>query len=240
MEYKNIKSEKPIIGVLPLWDDSKQSIWMLPDYLDALAQAGALPVVFPLKAGEDDVERLLGLCSGLLFTGGQDVAPSVYGMEDQTGKTVPSELRDSLEIKVLESALQKNMPMLGICRGLQFFNAFLGGTLYQDLPTQYSSSTVHSQGRPYSDPVHSVELSGKLKELLGKQTLQVNSLHHQAIRELAPALEPMAVSEDGLIEAVQMPGKKFVWAVQWHPEFLFRTDENSRAIFSTFVSACTV
>ena len=86
--------------------------------------------------------------------------------------------------------------------------------------------------------MHRVELQGTLKELLGRQSLQVNSLHHQAIKELAPELQTMALSEDGLIEAVCLPSKKFVWAVQWHPEFLFRTDESSRTLFSTFVSAC--
>lgn len=242
MKPKDVNREKgknkPLIGVLPLWDAQKESIWMLPDYMDALAQAGALPFILPLKAAADDVERLLELCDGLLFTGGQDVAPAIYGMEDQTGKTELAELRDSLEIRVLELALRRDMPLFGICRGLQFINAFLGGTLYQDLPTQHLSDTTHSQGRPYSQPVHRVELQGALKELLGRQTLQVNSLHHQAIKELAPELQTMALSEDGLIEAVCLPSKKFVWAVQWHPEFLFRTDESSRTLFSTFVSAC--
>ena len=131
--------------------------------------------------------------------------------------------------------------MLGICRGIQFFNACLGGTLYQDLPTEHPSEVAHVMRPPYDQTVHSVALlpGTPLAALLGRAELGVNSYHHQAIKVLAPGLVEMARSEDGLVEAVYLPDKSFVWAVQWHPEFSFRTDENSRKIFSAFVAAAS-
>ena len=131
-------------------------------------------------------------------------------------------------------------PLLGICRGIQFLNVHLGGTLYQDLPAEHPSAANHHQTPPYDAPVHSVTLTAgsPLCALLGKDTLAVNSLHHQAIKTLAPGLAAMAVSEDGLTEAVCLPDKRFVWAVQWHPEFSFRVNEDSRKIFKAFVGAC--
>ena len=118
------------------------------------------------------------------------------------------------------------------------FGVFLGGTLWQDLPSQHPSEIAHRQGKPYGVPSHQVKLSGDLKSLLGKDILEVNTLHHQAVKDLGKGLVPMAVAPDGIVEAVQMLCKRFVWAVQWHPEYLFRTDKDSLAIFSCFVEHC--
>lgn len=231
-------NKSPLIGVTPLWDAARQSIWMLPDYLDGIKAAGGLPVVLPLDLSEEDAERIVETCDGFLFTGGQDVSPSLYGMEDATGTIVSSPERDQLEALLLSKALEADKPIMGICRGLQFINAFLGGTLWQDLPSQHPSEIVHRQGKPYGVPTHQVKLSGDLQTLLGKDILEVNTLHHQAVKDLGNGLIPMAVAPDGLIEAVQMTGNRFVWAVQWHPEYLFRTDKGSLVIFSCFVEHC--
>jgi putative glutamine amidotransferase len=231
-------NKSPLIGVTPLWDAARQSIWMLPDYLDGIKAAGGLPVVLPLDLSEGDADRIVETCDGFLFTGGQDVSPAHYGMQDATGTIVSSPERDQLESLLLSKALQADKAVLGICRGLQFINAFLGGTLWQDLPSQHPSEIVHRQGKPYDAPTHQVTLRGDLQALLGKDLLEVNTLHHQAVRDLGKGLVPMAVAPDGLVEAVQLPGKRFVWAVQWHPEYLFRTDADSLAIFSCFVEHC--
>jgi putative glutamine amidotransferase len=159
-------------------------------------------------------------------------------MKDATGTIVPSPERDRLETLLLEKALQADKAVLGICRGLQFINAFLGGTLWQDLPSQHPSDIVHRQGKPYGVPTHKVMLDGDLKTLLGKDILEVNTLHHQAVKDLSCDLTPMAVAPDGLIEAARMPGKRFVWAIQWHPEYMFKTDLDSLAIFSCYVRYC--
>jgi putative glutamine amidotransferase len=230
--------KKPMIGVTPLWDAEHQSVWMLPDYLDGIKAAGGLPVVLPLEMSEEDANQVVETCDGFLFTGGQDVSPELYGMKDATGTIVASPERDKMETLLLSKALQADKAVLGICRGLQFINVFLGGTLWQDLPSQHPSEIVHRQGKPYGVPSHQVKLSGDIKSLLGKDILEVNTLHHQAVKDLGKGLTAMAIAPDGIIEAAQMSGKRFAWAVQWHPEYLFRTDLDSLAIFSCFVEHC--
>ena len=230
--------KKPMIGVTPLWDAEHQSVWMLPDYLDGIKAAGGLPVVLPIEMSEEDANLVVETCDGFLFTGGQDVSPELYGMKDATGTIVASPERDKMETLLLTKALQADKAVLGICRGLQFINVFLGGTLWQDLPSQHPSEIVHRQGKPYGVPSHQVKLSNDLKSLLSKDILEVNTLHHQAVKDLGKGLTAMAIAPDGIIEAAQMSGKRFVWAVQWHPEYLFRTDLDSLAIFSCFVEHC--
>ena len=217
-------NKAPLIGVTPLWDVERQSVWMLPDYLDGIKAAGGIPVVLPIAMSETDAERIVETFNGFLFTGGQDVS------------SCPE--RDKEETLLLQKALDADKPILGICRGLQFINVFLGGTLWQDLPSQHPSAIVHRQGKPYGVPSHQVSISGELQSLLSKDILDVNTLHHQAVKDLGNGLTPMAVAPDGLIEAFQMPDKRFVWAVQWHPEYLFKTDKDSLAIFSCFVEHC--
>ena len=231
-------NKSPIIGVTPLWDAERKSVWMLPDYLDGIKAAGGVPVVLPIEMSEADADRIVETCDGFMFTGGQDVAPELYGTKDATGTVVPSPERDKLETLLLTKALQADKPILDICRGLQFINAFLGGTLWQDLPSQHPSDIVHRQDKPYVNPTHKVSLSGDLRTLLGKDTLEVNTLHHQAIKDLGKDLIPLAESPDGLIEAVKMAGKRFVCAVQWHPEYMFKTDGDSLRVFSWFVRQC--
>lgn len=231
-------SKSPIIGVTPLWDAERKSVWMLPEYLEGVKATGGVPVVLPIEMSDEDANRIVETCDGFLFTGGQDVAPELYGTKDATGTVVPSPERDKLETLLLTKALQADKPILGICRGLQFINVFLGGTLWQDLPSQHPSDIVHRQCKPYGVPTHKVSLSGDLRTLLGKDTFEVNTLHHQAIKDLGKDLIPMAESPDGLIEAVKMVGKRFVCAVQWHPEYMFKTDGDSLRVFSWFVGQC--
>ena len=228
----------PIIGVTPLWDAERKSVWMLPDYLEGIKAGGGIPVVLPIEMSEEDANRIVETCDGFLFTGGQDVSPELYGTMDATGTIIPSPERDRLETLLLKKALQADKAVLGICRGLQFINVFFGGTLWQDLPSQHPSDIVHRQGKPYGVPTHKVILKGDLKTQLGKDILEVNTLHHQAVKDLAGDLIPMAISPDGLIEAARMPGKRFVWAVQWHPEYMFKTDADSLSLFSHFVKQC--
>lgn len=231
--------KKPIIGVTLLWDEEKNSYWMLPGYLEGLEEAGAIPIILPLAADGADIAQLADLCDGFLFTGGQDVAPQLYGeaMKPTCGELCPA--RDTLERELLNRALEQDKPILGICRGLQILNVTLGGTLYQDLPTEHPSEIEHSMKPPYDQAAHTVRIlpDTPLAALLQKQELGVNSCHHQAIRSLAPSLVEMARSTDDLIEAMYLPGKTFVWGVQWHPELSFRTDEDSRKMFMALVTA---
>ena len=230
---------RPVIGLIPLVDEEKDSFWMLPGYMDGITEAGGIPVMLPLTEDDEIIRQLLDTVDGILLTGGHDVSPSVYGEKAIPECGTPCRERDAMESILLRNALERDMPVLGICRGIQFLNAYLGGALYQDLNTEHQSQTEHHQKPPYDIPVHRVDIAenSALFRLLNTKSLSVNSYHHQAIKKKADILTAMAVSEDGLIEAVEMPGKRFVWAVQWHPEFSFRTDECSRKIFAAFVNA---
>src|SRR5690606_19599108 len=150
--------------------------------------------------------------------------------------------RDTVEQKYFNKAMSLDMPVFGICRGLQMINVLMGGTLYQDLPTQFTSPNAenHSQPAPFDILTHKLTLvqSSPLYALLELDKLPVNSYHHQGIRNLAPGLRPAAIAEDGLVEAIYAPHKTFVQAVQWHPEFCLEKDEPSRKIFRAFVNAC--
>ena len=202
-------------------------------------RAGAIPVILPLAADGADIARLADLCDGFLFTGGQDVAPQLYGeaTKPTCGELCPA--RDALERELLNRALERDKPILGICRGLQFLNAALGGTLYQDLPTEHPSEIGHSMKPPYDQAAHMVRIlpDTPLAALLQKPELGVNSYHHQAVKTMAPGFVEMACSEDDLIEAVYLPSRTFVWGVQWHPEMSLHADEVSRKIFEAFVGA---
>ncbi len=234
-----MNEKKPIVGVMPLWDDEKNSIWMLPGYMDAVIRTGGIPFMFPFTDDERDLCRLADMCDGFLFTGGHDVSPELYHEDPLDGLVFSCPKRDAMEGIVLKRAVDAGKPVLGICRGLQFINVFLGGTLFQDIRTQHPSETEHRQKAPYDRPSHevTVEKGSPLYECLAAERVPVNSCHHQAVKDLAPVLEAMARSDDGLVEAAFMPGESFLWAVQWHPEFSFRTDGYSRKIFSAFVAA---
>ena len=210
--------KKPVIGVIPLFDREKDSLWMLPGYFIGIETAGGLPVMLSLNCGEDS-ERILDFCDGLVFTGGQDVDPSLYGeaVDPVCGELCPA--RDRLEPVLLQKAMERGVPALGICRGLQLINACLGGTIWQDMAAQRPNTRNHRMDRPYDRAEHSVSVSGPLAALYGTDKIGVNSCHHQGIKILAPCLREMAVAEDGLVEAFYHPEQPFLWAVQWHPEF---------------------
>ena len=231
---------RPVVGVVPLEDTERESYWMLPGYLNGLETAGALPLILPLTEEGAALDQLTALCDGFLFPGGQDVDPALYGQAPlpQCGERSPG--RDNMERALLPRVLAADKPLFGICRGLQFLNAALGGTLYQDLPSQTGTAVPHRQEPPYDRAAHTVRLeeNSPLQALLGTRTLPVNSSHHQGIRDLAPALRPMARAEDGLIEAVYAPEYAFVWAVQWHPERLYVHSEANARLFRAFVGAC--
>ena len=233
--------EKPRIGVVPLFDTERDSLWMLPGYMEGLMQAGGLPMILPLTDSPADIRTIAETCSGFLFTGGQDIDPAYYNEADEEhlcGEHFP--MRDRMELMLFREGLTRDKAMLGICRGIQAFNVFCGGSLWRDLPSEKPSAVEHHQKPPYDKPAHRVDIveGTPLHTLLGKNSIEVNSYHHQAVKELSPRLSAMAYSEDGIVEAVDMPEMRWVWAVQWHPEFSFRVSEESRLIFSEFIRNC--
>ncbi|MGX8702738.1 gamma-glutamyl-gamma-aminobutyrate hydrolase family protein [Caproiciproducens sp.] len=229
---------KPVIGLTPLYDPEQERLWMRPNYLRAVEEAGGVPLVLPLAGGEEDVAALSGLCDGFLFTGGPDVHPSLFGEETLRFCGPIDSRRDKFEILLLNRAVKLDKPMLGICRGIQLMNAALGGSLYQDIPAQVRGLPVaHNQKPPYDVAVHSIviEKESPLCAILHKTEMTVNSMHHQAIKDLAPPLRCAASSADGLAECVWMPGKRFFLGVQWHPEYL--PGPESGNLFRAFLSA---
>ena len=188
----------------------------------------------------EELEQLCSLCNGFLITGGQDVDPAIYGETPIPQMGEICTVLDQMERQVLEYVIKEDKAVLGICRGIQYLNDMLGGSLYQDLNVQHPSKTEHHMEPPYDRVIHQIQIidGSPLHQLLQVTELGVNSYHHQAVKTLAPSLTVMAESEDGLVEAVYMPKKNYVWAVQWHPELSYQTDKYSRKIFESFVAAC--
>lgn len=231
---------RPVIGLVPLFDDEKESYWMLPGYMKVLEKCGALPIMFPLTSDEEELKQAFDLCDGLLFTGGHDVGPYVYGKEASKECGIPCRQRDDMESFLLNAALEEDKPVFGICRGIQFINACLGGDLYQDLPTEYDCKVEHHMTPPYDRAAHKVNVleGSMLAGIIGAGIHEVNSYHHQAVKTPADVVEVMAFSEDGLVEAVSVKNKKFAVGVQWHPEFSYEVNEDSRKLVQAFVDAC--
>lgn len=230
---------KPIILITPLFDEERESLWMLSAYLELVDAAGGIPVISSFQGDESDAHRLVSVCDGILFTGGPDVEPTLYGEARLPSCGISQFRRDRLEKLLLDDILPSGKPIMGICRGEQFINAALGGTLYQDILTQRPTTINHHRHDARGEYVHEVNVlkDTLLYEILGKERLKVNSLHHQAVRECAPVLRPAAFSEDGFIEAVYMPGHPFCLGVQWHPELLFTCDPVQLSLIQAFIRA---
>ncbi len=231
---------RPVIGLIPLFDEDKESYWMLPGYMKVLEACGALPIMLPLTDDEEELTQSVEMCDGLLLTGGHDVDPMLYHEQPKDTCGVPCRERDRMESRLLGMALKKDLPVLGICRGIQFMNAYLGGSLYQDLPTEHGDRVEHHMSPPYDREAHKVTVLANtvLAGILGEGELPVNSYHHQAVKKTAPGVTTMAVSEDGLVEAISVDGQKFAVGVQWHPEFSYESDAASLKLVQAFVDAC--
>lgn len=229
----------PIIGIMPLWDEKKESLWMYPGYIQSLEEQGAITMILPLTDQSHILDYFVKICDGFLLTGGHDVSPALYQevAAAHCGPVCP--LRDRMDSYVFMQAAKSNKAVLGICRGLQLINAALGGTLYQDLPMEAPSTVDHHMAPPYDRAAHKIHLTGEspLAKLLDAVEISVNSCHHQAIKTLAQPLKPMGHAPDGIIEAAYMPDRKFVWGVQWHPEFIYKVSEENKKLLGEFLRA---
>jgi putative glutamine amidotransferase len=213
------------------------------DYVEGVAAAGGAPVVLPPVVGPRAAEALLDGLDGLLLSGGSDLDPGYYGEEPVTelGVTIPE--RDAFEMALLEHALRRQIPIFGICRGMQVLNVALGGTLYQDLPSQMDHMVLlgHRQDTPKWQPTHEVEVDGgsKVAKIMGTDELKVNSYHHQGIKDLASGLVAVACSPDGVIEAVESGdlSKRWMIGVQWHAEAMRDAGPEHQKLFEAHVSA---
>ena len=228
----------PVIGLLAEIDD-ECAARVMRSYAEAIEDNGGLPLLLPYIENDEAVDRFIDVCDGFLFTGGVDVEPRKYGEETHPKCGTIRLFRDDLELRVAERALKTGKPIMGICRGIQLLNVALGGKLYQDIPSEIPSDIPHAQSEPKTSPSHSVNVieGTPLHALAGKTKMVANSFHHQAISTLGEGLEVMALADDGIIEAVYLPSAPYFRAYQWHPERLFKTDGDNRAIFVDFINA---
>ena len=229
----------PVIGIVPMYDEKMENYRLRPGYMDAVAKAGGLPVMLHPTEDEAAFHQLLETCDGFIFSGGQDIEPSRYGEEklERCEECMPA--RDSYELAFLKLVLENNKPVLGICRGIQVLNVLCGGDIYQDIPTQLGSEVIHRAAVMGEAAMHQVEVyeNTPLAEITGESAIEVNSFHHQSVKNLGSGLLPMAKAPDGVIEAAYVQGKRFALAVQWHPELMFRNDKNAMALFEALVDA---
>lgn len=240
--------KKPVIGLTPGHNTDSQDAFLPPAYSKALAAAGAIPVMLPLEPASDDYRQIAESFDGFVFTGGPDPHPFLFGEETHWQCGNVSSKRDAMELALLSHVLAAGKPILGICRGIQIINVGLGGTIYQDIPSQYYGAMekkadfplAHWQRYDYDIPSHSVTLDpeSRLARICGCSTLKVNSMHHQAVKDPAPDLRVGGTAPDGLIETLEMPGYPWLLAVQWHPEYLCQQDKAAALLFGDFVKAC--
>ena len=231
--------KKPLIAVTPMYNAQEEKYVLKSAYMQMLEGLGALPVIMPLTTDKAVQDRYLDLCDGLLLSGGADIDPVHYGEVNEGLCSTISPLRDAVELKLCRMAVERDMPVLGICRGHQVLNVALGGTMYQDLKIQQGTSFEHMVPDPVGGMVHEVAIvpGSPLAELQGMKSMMVNSRHHQAIRDAAPGLVVQATSPDGVIESVYLPGRRFVWGVQWHPESVWEISAENRKIAEAFLRA---
>ncbi len=209
-------------------------------YVDAIAECGGLPVLVPCLDDPDSVLPLLESCDGLMITGGADVAPLDYGALPSRKLKLVNPYRDAFDRMAVRFALDHpDLPVLGICRGIQSYNVYAGGTLIQDIPSEVPGAIQHNQRAPAWQPSHpvTVEPDTRLAEVWGAGEVLVNSFHHQAIRDLAAGLRVVARSPDGVIEAAEAEGQAWRVLVQCHPEHMFRRHDHMRRLFEAFVAA---
>lgn len=224
---------KPIIGLTPQYDTEENTIWMRHQYTDALTKSGAITMLLVQYAERENISELCDNLDGILFSGGGDVDPAVYGEERLPECGEPSKLRDDFELALYEEAVKRDMPIFGICRGIQLINVGAGGTLFQHVDGNMSVR-------------HSIEIArgSLLYDIIGAESVEVNSYHHQAVKAPAPNMTAAAWSdvpeckERNLIECIYDKNARFNLSVQWHPENMYPDDEYSRRLFDAFVKAC--
>lgn len=238
---------RPVIGITPSPQHDAFShgdfyrFAMSDTYVRAVQSAGGVPIVLPPQLG--NAADLIDTIDGLLLSGGADVAPDRYGEQVLHPDTYGVDpLRDEFEIELIAEARRRDLPMFCICRGIQILNVAFGGTLIQHIQDNAPSATPHQQheaGIPKEEIAHSVTPipDGLVAQLYGSDAFGVNSFHHQALKDVAEAFTVEAVSEDGLVEAISVPGHRFMLGVQWHPEMMFERHTEQLAPFRALIAA---
>lgn len=227
---------RPLIGISSSVNPHRHSV--SANYIQSVIAAGGIPTLIPATTDVETLRQLVAQLDGIVLTGGEDIDPAYYGQKPHAQLEEVNQTRDAADLMILKLATDRNVPVLGVCRGLQLMNVAFGGTLHQDLPSQHPSTTVHRQSGEDATAFHAVSVvpHTQLAQLLGTGELQVNSLHHQAIDSLAPTFRATAWSNDSLVEAIEAYPIRPLMAVQFHPEIrTAQGDATQRKLFEFLV-----
>ena len=233
----------PLIGITTsvTVDTIPERAYVNGAYITAVQAAGGIPLLLTPHFTPEVQAALWQTLDGLVLTGGGDIEPARFGEARHPAVADVSPARDELELGLTRRALADDVPLFAICRGIQILNVALGGTLVQDIPGEWPDALVHAQKAPRHEPTHAVKVMGegtRPRRVLGAVEVEVNSMHHQAIRRLGDGLREVAWAPDGVIEGVEMAGDaRFVLGVQWHPEELVGHDQAARNLFDAIVDA---
>lgn len=240
----------PLIGITPDVRTTRSGpsgnkgdpmIFLEGRYARAIVEAGGIPMVLPVTSSLRTILETMERLDGILVTGGNfDIHPRIYGEESLEALGEVKEERTQFELDLISFALERDFPLLGVCGGEQAINVALGGSLYQDITTQIPDAVEHQQGALKEQGGHQIKIHDgtMLRQIVGGDTLEVNTTHHQAVKKLGAGLIVNATAEDGIIEGIESQDHSFVLGVQWHPEFLTEKDIAQRQIFSSFVAVC--
>jgi putative glutamine amidotransferase len=233
---------KPRIGITMRLESETRRFYLGRDYSEAIEGLGAIPVHISLIPKRDYIADIVSDLDGILLPGSDtDVDPLRFGEEPhpKLGRVIFE--KEETDLLVLAEAEKRNLPIFGICFGMQILNVYRGGTLFQDIESQIPNCVKHQQGKPLARNSHSIEVveNSKLSRLITYDDVQVNSHHHQAVREVGKNLKATSWAKDGVIESIEdIDENKFIVGVQWHPELSWQTDDLSRKLFETFIENC--
>ena len=240
---------KPVVGITsdvspgghkPRGKKEEATYFLRARYAQAIEDLGGIPFILPPIENSILQARLLDGIDGLLISGsGPDLDPRFYGERKKIRFSLMDRKRALFELSLARKAVRRDLPVLGICGGLQSLNVALGGSLIQDIPEQVSGALTHRKKITRSSSLHWVTINPRtrLRRILGQRSIRVNSSHHQAACRVANGLIVNALASDGIVEGVESPHSRFVVAVQWHPELLYRKDESARKLFRSFLRA---
>jgi putative glutamine amidotransferase len=235
---------KPLIGITAWYDYTKGDTYLKKGYIEAVNRAGGVSMLIPATEDYDIVLEIIRRCDGFLLSGGGDIDAKHFGEINLPCNGELSPLRDEMEIMISREAVSRSKPLFGICRGMQIMNVALGGSIYQDIFCQIKDRQLvkHQQDAPKWYPIHKVDVEedSALFRITGRKQLEVNSYHHQAVKDVAEGFRVTAKAEDGVIEAIEHTLSRFALGVQWHPELMIDRNAEMFGLFEAFIEACVL